>query len=198
MILAQKEIRAELAKKAIKFDPPIEEHQWGPASINLRLGTRFTTFREAPNVTFSISQGISGLQETALWNEEQFQLHDALGKKRTLVLEPKEFVLGVTHEHVWIPRHLIGMVEGRSSYARAGISIHQTAPWLQPGWDGQITLEIRNNGKYKISLCPLEDMPCQITFHKLTSTVPPKDAYGSKPTDAFQNQTSPMAKKKKA
>jgi dCTP deaminase len=93
---------------------------------------------------------------------------------------------------MWVPRHLIAMVEGRSTYARAGISMHQTAPWLQPGWNGQITLEIRNSGTFKIELTPWEDMPCQVTFFNLTSEVPEKDAYGSKATNAFQNQTSAL------
>jgi dCTP deaminase len=80
------------------------------------------------------------------------------------------------------------MVEGRSTYARAGLSMHQTAPWLQPGWHGQITLEIRNSGNNVIMLTPIIDQPCQVMFMCLTSEVPEKDAYGSRETDAFQNQ----------
>ncbi len=141
MILAQKEIRQEIAKKKIQFDPPIEDRQWAEASINLRLGLKFTTFKDAPGAIFSMTGGIGSIRDTALWNEETFEPTDRLGKKRTYTLEPGEFMLGMTHEHIWIPRHLIGMVEGRSTYARSGISVHQTAPWLQPGWDGHITLE---------------------------------------------------------
>lgn len=136
-------------------------------------------------------EGIGSLAETGLWDEVVLEI-DKMGKKPHFDLEPGEFVLALTHEHVWIPRHLIAMIEGRSTYARAGLSMHQTAPWIQPGWDGQITLEIRNSGNNRISLTPLDDMPCQLTFLQLTSKVPAKDAYGSRETDVYQNQRSAL------
>src|SRR5258708_2917214 len=97
-----------------------------------------------------------------------------------------------TYKNIWIPRYLIAMVEGRSSYARAGLSMHQTAPWLQPGWNGQITLEIRNSGPFLIELTPAEDMPCQVTFFQLTSELAETVAYGARPTDVFQGPASPL------
>ena len=70
--------------------------------------------------------------------------------------------------------------------------MHQTAPWIQRNWNGQITLEIRNSGPLEIELAPLEDMPCQLTFFQLTSELSEALAYGSRPTDIFQGQTSPI------
>lgn len=160
--------------------------------MDLRLGLKFTKFRPAPGVTFSMAQGISAVADSGLWDEEIFELKDKFGKRRKYVLEPDEFILAQTHEHVWMPRDLIAMVEGRTTYARVGLSMHQTAPWIQPGWDGQITLEMHNSGTYKIELTPLDDMPCQLTFFELTSEVPEKAAYGSRATDVFQSQTSAL------
>jgi len=196
MILSQREIRAEVEKGAIRFDPPLEEKQWGEASVDLRLGLKFTKFREAPGVTFSMARGIGAVADSGLWDEETFELTDSFGKRRKYLLEPNEFVLALTHEHVWIPRHLIAMIEGRSTYARVGLSMHQTAPWIQPGWDGQITLEIRNSGVNNIELTPIDEMPCQLTFFRLTSEIPERDAYGSRSTDIFQSQTSALPKRK--
>src|SRR5262249_43144926 len=51
---------------------------------------------------------------------------------------PGQFVLALTYESIKIPKHLIALVEGRSTYARLGLSMHQTAPWIQPGWSGPI------------------------------------------------------------
>lgn len=192
MILAQPEIREEVGKGTIRFDPPIEDRQWGEASIDLRLGYKFTKFRQAKNVIFSMADGISALSETGLYNEVELNHTDKMGKREQFILEPGEFVLALTHERIWIPRHLIGMVEGRSTYARAGLSMHQTAPWIQPGWNGQITLEIRNSGQNRIALTPLMDLPCQLTFLKLSSEVPEKQGYGSRSGDVFQNQTSAL------
>lgn len=196
MILSQPQIREAVDKGDIRFDPPLEERQWGEASIDLRLGLKFTKFTKSSGVTFSLAGGIGAIADSGLWVEETFEIKDKFGKRRTYVIDPDEFILALTYEHIWMPRNLIAMVEGRSTYARAGLSMHQTAPWIQPGWDGQITLEIRNSGVNKIELTPLLDMPCQLTFFRLTSEVPEKSAYGSRSTDVFQNQTSALPTKK--
>jgi deoxycytidine triphosphate deaminase len=76
--------------------------------------------------------------------------------------------------------------------------MHQTAPWLQPGWGGHITLEIRNSGPLRIELTPLDDMPCQVTFFELSSEVPEDAAYGSRASDAYQQQQSALPRKSKS
>jgi len=196
MILSQPQIRDAVKKSEIRFDPPLQERQWGEASVDLRLGLKFTKLIPAPNVTFSMAQGITAVADTGLWHEEVFPIKDGFGKRRTYILEPGEFILAQTYEHIYMPRNLIAMVEGRSTYARVGLSMHQTAPWIQPGWDGHITLEIRNSGQFKIELTPLDDMPCQLTFFQLTSELAENTAYGSRATDVFQNQTSALPKTK--
>ena len=196
MILAQPEIRAAVQKGEIRFDPPLEERQWGEASVDLRLGRKFTKLQGDDSVIFSMTKGIGPITGTGLYHEEVFELKDKFGKRRTYILDPGEFILALTHEHVWMPRNLVAMVEGRSTYARVGLSMHQTAPWIQPGWDGQITLEIRNGGPFRIELTPLEDMPCQLTFFQLTSELKEEEAYGSRETDMFQSQDSALPRKK--
>lgn len=196
MILAQPELREEVKSGAIRFDPPLEERQWGEASIDLRLGLQFTKLKPAPAATFSMARGIGVIADSGLWVQKKLREKDEFGKRETVVLEPNEFILALTHERVWVPKHLIGLVEGRSTYARVGLSMHQTAPWIQPGWNGQITLEIRNSGPLNIEPTPLADMPCQLTFFKLTSSLADEQAYGSRPTDVFQNQTAALPSSK--
>ena len=197
MILSKQEIRDAVARKEIRFDPPLEDRQWGEASVDLRLGLSFTKLKSEPSVTLSMARGIGAIAESGLWQEQTLKINNKFGKRETLVLDPDEFILALTHERVWIPRNLIGMVEGRSTYARVGLSMHQTAPWIQPGWNGHITLEIRNSGPLKIELTPIDDMPCQLTFFELTSELPVGEAYGSRPNDLFQNQKKALPKKKK-
>lgn len=196
MILSQPELRKEVAAGHIKFTPDLEENQWGEASIDLRLGTRFVKLKPLIGVKLSVSQGLPQL--TGFWDGIDLPLRDAMGKRVSYTLEPEEFVLALTHETVAVPRNLIARVEGRSTYARMGISMHQTAPWIQPGWSGQITLEIKNSGPIPIELTPLADRLCQITFFRLTTAVPESQAYGSRASDKYVGQTHPMVHSKKA
>jgi dCTP deaminase len=195
VILSQRELRKEVAAGRIKFDPTIEEKQWGEASIDLRLGTRFVKLKPLIGVKLSVAQGLPQLE--GFWEGIDLPIRDAMGKPTSYCLDPDEFVLALTHETVTVPPHLIARVEGRSTYARLGISMHQTAPWIQPGWGGQITLEIKNSGPIPIELTPLADRPCQITFFQLTSRLPASQAYGSRASDKYAGQTHPLVHGKK-
>jgi dCTP deaminase len=192
MILSQPEIREYVARGAIRFDPPLEERQWHEASVDLRLGFKFAKLSAPRGLKVSLAYGMSAIADAGLWREKILRHEDELGKKETYTIEQGEFILAQTYERLWVPRDLIATVEGRSSYARAGLSMHQTAPWLQPGWNGQITLEICNNGPLSIELTPVEDLPCQVTFFQLTSELAETLAYGARPTDTFQGQASPL------
>ena len=175
-------------KGEIKFSPALEEKQWGGASVDLRLGYRFTKLKKSDH-KIPLAKGLSQIAD--LWHEEIFPHEDAFGKRKCYCIEPEEFILAQTYEHIWIPRNLIARVEG----ARVGLSMHETAPWLQPGWDGKITLEIRNSGPLHIELMPLDDVPCQVTFMRLSGELSADQGYGSKPTDSFQHQISPLPSK---
>ena len=194
MILAQQELRKAVAAGKIIFDPPLEEEQWGEASIDLRLGSQFTKLKAMPGVKLSVAQGLSSL--SGFWDTEDLGEPDTFGKQRTFCLEPKEFVLAMTHESITVPTDLIALVEGRSTYARVGLSMHQTAPWIQPGWSGSIVLEIMNNGPLSVELAPIIDRPCQLTFFQLTSDLPGHLAYGGKAGDAYTDQTHPLKQDK--
>jgi len=196
MILAQAEIRKAVAKNEIRFDPQLEETQWHEASVDLRLGFKFTKLVAKRGLKVSLAHGMSAIADAGLWKEKLLKHEDEFGKPETYTVDPGEFILAQTYERIWVPRHLIGAVEGRSSYARAGLSMHLTAPWLQPGWNGLLTLEIFNSGPLKIELTPTVDRPCQLTFFQLTSEVPEDLAYGTRPTDTFQAQSSPIPREK--
>jgi dCTP deaminase len=60
------------------------------------------------------------------------------------LLAPGDFVLGCTVERVGLPAHLAARVEGKSSLGRLGLTVHVTAGFIDPGFSGQITLEIAN------------------------------------------------------
>jgi dCTP deaminase len=193
-ILTKDEIKREIDSGNIRFDPPLLERQWGDVCIDLRLGYKFTQLRRSSAV-ITLAEGIDGIAELGLWREKTFLHEDEFGKREGFTIEPNEFILAQILEHIYIPRNMIARAEGRSTYARAGLSMHETAPWLQPGWHGQITLEIKNSGPLKIQLMPRDDTPCQVTFMWLSKPVPEDHGYGSRPTDSFQNQSRPLPSK---
>jgi dCTP deaminase len=184
MILSQRDLRKLVKSKKITFTPELEEKQWGEASIDLRLGSQFTWYKkDVHGVTLSVARGLSTLGGLNLWETEELASYKLL---------PGNLVLALTHESVTVPKSLIARVEGRSTYARVGLSMHHTAPWIQPGWDGPIVLEISNHGSIPIELIPLEDRPCQISFFELKSALSAKQAYGSRESDKYQKQKHPL------
>jgi dCTP deaminase len=191
MILSQPDIRRAVAEGKIAFDPPLDEDQWGEASVDLRLGFRFTKLKELTDFKVSVAKGLQALADAGFWVTKDLRGADEFGPE-TCVLKPGDFVLAMTHERIKIPSNLIGLVEGRSTYARVGLSMHQTAPWIQPGWSGPIVLEIRNSGPLTIELTPLIDRPCQLTFLRLTKPLPKRLSYGSRATDVYQDQDHPL------
>lgn len=188
MILSQKDIRKQVKAGKIGFSPALEEKQWGEASIDLRLGRQFTQYRkDIEGITLSVAAGLGSLGDLNLWITEE---------RDYFLLAPGELVLALTHESITVPNNLIALVEGRSTYARVGLSMHQTAPWIQPGWSGPIVLEIANHGQIPIKLTPLIDRPCQLTFLELKSPVPKSLAYGSRQTDRYKDQKHPLKHRK--
>ena len=191
MILSQPNLRAAVETGQIGFDPPLEEGQWGEASVDLRLGFSFTRLAGSRSITISLSEGLGGLP-SGIWATKELNAKDVLGKPERFVLDPDEFILALTYESIRVPNNMIALVEGRSTYARVGLSMHQTAPWIQPGWSGPIVLEIMNNGPFRIELSPVIDRPCQLTFFELKTELPEHMRYGSRPSDRYQDQTHPL------
>lgn len=64
--------------------------------------------------------------------------------REELTLEPEQFLLAHTVEKVRIPPHLVGHLHGKSSLGRLGLLVHSTAGLIDPGFEGQITLELKN------------------------------------------------------
>jgi deoxycytidine triphosphate deaminase len=162
------------------------------------LGFSFTQWKKnLQGVKVSVAKGLSSLASVGLWETKELKELDSLGNRETFTLAPGAFVLAMTYELVTVPRNMIALVEGRSTYARVGLSMHQTAPWIQPGWEGPIVLEIMNSGPLTIELTPLIDRPCQLTFFRLSKPLPLGRTYGSRPTDVYKGQTHPLRHEQK-
>jgi len=198
MVISRPDLRKAVKAGRIIFTPALEEDQWGEASFDLRLGHSFTQWKKnLQGVKVSVAKGLASLASVGLWQTKELKELDSLGNRETFTLAPGEFVLAMTYESVTVPRNMIALVEGRSTYARVGLSMHQTAPWIQPGWSGPIVLEIMNSGPLTIELTPLIDRPCQLTFFQLSTPLPASMTYGSRLTDVYKDQTHPFRHEQK-
>jgi dCTP deaminase len=182
MILSDGDIRRRLTDGDLVVEPLEDpELQIQPASIDLRLGREFLEFQRTnipcihPNSQQEVGEYVD---ETYVEEGDDFILH------------PGDFVLGTTKERVEIPPDLIAHVEGRSSLGRLAIVVHATAGLADPGYEGQITLELSNLGTAPVALTP-EMRISQLTFTELKT--PAERPYGEERGSKYQGQKGPQA-----
>ncbi|WP_256392339.1 dCTP deaminase [Natronoarchaeum rubrum] len=184
MILSDADILRRLEDGDLVVEPLDDpDIQIQPASVDLRLGREFLEFQRTniPCIHPDSSQEVDEyVSETVVDEGGEFILH------------PGDFVLGTTKERVEIPNDLIAHVEGRSSLGRLAIVVHATAGLCDPGYKGQITLELSNLGAAPVALAP--DMRIsQLTFTELST--PAERPYGAERGSKYQDQSGPQASK---
>jgi dCTP deaminase len=183
LILSRPDILSYLEEGKLRFDPPISIDQVAQVSIDLHLGRKFTEFKDPPGYIHSITVDRSIFRSVDLWEHHE---------EETFLLQPGHFVLAQTLERVTIPADLVGLVEGRSSWARLGVTIHLTAPKIDPGFNATITLEMTNLGHVPVLLRGGIDQPAQLMLLRLSTPLPESELYGTSEGDTFQGQDSPI------
>lgn len=177
MILSDRTIREELEAGRIAIDP-FDPSAVQPSSVDLHVDAVFRVFHNARYPYIDVRQPMEDLtEEVKVEDGEAFILH------------PGEFVLGSTMERIRLPDDLVARLEGKSSLGRLGLLIHSTAGYVDPGWDGYLTLELSNVANLPITIYPAMKIG-QISFFRLTSAA---DApYGSDRTGSkYQGQRGP-------
>ena len=134
MILSDKTILRLLDETSLVIEPLTKE-QIQPASVDIRLGDTFSVVDDTPSGIISLDSEIS--YKTI--------------KTDTFLILPGQFVLATTMEYFELPDDLTAFVEGRSSLGRMGLFI-QNAGWVDPGFKGEITLELYNANRCAIEL----------------------------------------------
>ena len=134
MILSDITIKEMLADGGLVI-APLEEQQIQPASVDVRLGNTFSIVEDS-------SEGMISLDERINYRTITTDRY---------VLLPGQFVLATTMEYFELPDDLTAFVEGRSSLGRMGLFI-QNAGWVDPGFKGEITLELFNANRCAIEL----------------------------------------------
>ena len=186
-MLSRPDILEYLADGRLGFDPPIGPDRVAQVSIDLRLDRKFVWPRREPPKYLS-----AVYVDPALWGSDDLWER---AERDVYRLEPGQFVLAQTLERVRIPADLVGLVEGRSSFARVGVTVHVTAPKIDPGFDANITLEMANFGGLPVDLRAGIDAPAQLLLMRLSTPLQPEELYGTRPGDTFQNQAEPIPRR---
>jgi dCTP deaminase len=177
MILSDRTIKESIASGRIVIDP-FDESYVQPSSIDLRVDRFFRVFENHryPYIDPKESQeDLTVLVEVS--DDEPFILH------------PGEFVLGSTLERVRLGEDLVARLEGKSSLGRIGLLIHSTAGFVDPGFDGYLTLELSNVANLPIAIYPGMKIG-QISFYQLTTAA--DHPYGSESAGSkYQGQRGP-------
>jgi len=182
MILSDAAILRRLEAGELVIEPLDDSDlQIQPASVDLRLGREFLEFQRT---------NISCIHPDSEDEVDEYVEETHVDDGDDFVLHPGDFVLGTTRERVEIPPDLIAHVEGRSSLGRLAVVVHATAGLCDPGYRGQITLELSNLGTAPVALTPGMRVS-QLTFTELTG--PAERPYGSERGSKYQDQSGPQA-----
>ena len=139
-VLCDRDIRRELERGELRLEPQPKDAAIQPASVELHLGPAFKTYL-APlqrNIIIDPEDPADGVWEK--------YVADAI------TILPGQFMLGHTVERVSLSRNLAATVGGKSTLGRYGLEIHCTAGFIDPGFTGQVTLELHNKSPYPIYL----------------------------------------------
>jgi dCTP deaminase len=190
MVLSRPDILKRVQKGDLRFTPSVSPSAIKQCSIDLRLGRTFTVFKKEEKgyiATLRMQKAKQIFEEGDLWDQQEHDFY---------TLRSGELVLAQTLEVVHLPKDLMGLVEGRSSWARLGVGVHVTAPKIDPGFNQPITLELTNHSKVHLELQAGADQPCQLILLYLSKALKPEEMYGSLPGDSFADRATPVLTKK--
>lgn len=181
MLLSDKSIRESIKSGKILIKPFFEDCIQ-PSSIDIHLDNKFLLFNRSSHGVIDVRQ-----------KQDELMTPVEIKDNEPFILHPGEFVLGSTLESLKLPDDVAGRIEGKSSLGRLGLLIHSTAGYIDPGWEGNLTLELSNVSPLPITLYYKMKIG-QISFTQMSTPV--ERPYGSKGLGShYQGQKVPIASK---
>jgi len=179
MLMSDRDIRASIEAGQIGLEP-LDMALLQPSSFDVRIDRFFRLF---DNHKYAYIDPAEPQQELTRFIE--------VAPDEPFILHPGEFVLGSTYEFVKLPDNVAARLEGKSSLGRLGLVTHSTAGFVDPGFNGHVTLELSNMATLPIKLWPGMKIG-QLCFFQLSS--PSETPYGSaKYLNRYQGQRGPTA-----
>lgn len=179
MILSDRSIKEALNEGRIAIEP-LDESSIQPSSVDVRVDRWFRVFENHRYPLIDPKEPQDDL--TALVEAPD---------EGPFVLHPGEFVLGSTLEHIRLGEDLVARLEGKSSLGRLGLLVHATAGFVDPGFEGHLTLELSNVATLPIAIYPGMKIG-QLSFYRLTTAA--ERPYGTGEVGSkYQGQQGPTA-----
>ncbi len=177
--MSDRDIRASIEAGQIGLEP-LDMDLLQPSSFDVRIDRFFRLF---DNHKYAFIDPAEDQAELTRFIE--------CAPDEPFILHPGEFVLGSTYEFVSLPDNIAARLEGKSSLGRLGLVTHSTAGFVDPGFNGHVTLELSNMATLPIKLWPGMKIG-QLCFFQLSS--PSETPYGSeKYLNRYQGQRGPTA-----
>lgn len=169
MILTDFQIKAEIERGTLKISP-FDESLINPSSLDVRLGKKFSQVQPR---YINIQPTQPGTFITEEVGEDRF------------ILQPGDMVLSTLAEHIGLPSDISATLKGKSSLARLGIDNSSYGAWIDPGWEGDLVIEVANHGKHPIVLDSGMKIGQLIFYKHCPAQVP----YNEKSTSRYMNQS---------
>lgn len=182
MILSDRDIKKIIKQGKLIFRPSLTKAQIGPASIDLKLGPVFKIFNISKQHLLDTKKGLPG---------KDFIITKKIKAGQAFILHPNNFVLASTKEYIKVPDDIVLKMEGKSTLARMGILVH-TAGFVDPGFEGTLTLEISNQSNLPVALYSGMYI-CQIAVEYLSS--PAEAPYNKRKKSLYSKSIGPLAAK---
>lgn len=177
MILSDRDIKKTIKKGKLVFKPKLDADQIGPASIDLKLSPIFKVFHLEKQSLLDPKKGLP----------KDFMKTYKMKPGESFIIHPNNFILASTIEYIKVPDDISVRVEGKSSLARMGILVH-TAGFIDPGFEGTITLEMSNQSNIAVVLYPGMYI-CQIAIEQMTSAA--ETPYNKRKKSLYMKQKEP-------
>ena len=175
MVLSDRDIKKSIKEKGLVFNPKLTSDQIGPASIDLRLSDTFKVFHTEKHSLLDVKEGLP----------KDFLKKYKMGKNERFILHPGSFILASTIESIKVPDNIVVRVEGKSSLGRIGLLVH-TAGFIDPGFQGNLTLQLSNQSNVAIAIYPGMYI-CQIACEFLSS--PAEVPYNKRKKSLYMNSS---------
>lgn len=163
-MLSDTEIRKLIVEGGLKVDPELPDDSYQPVSIDLHLAEDYAQFLPSDNSTFNVIDPTRSI----MWEKSRPDVRKRIDGQ--LLLSSHNFILARTKERVTLDQRHAARVEGKSTLGRCGLAVHITAGFIDPGFDGHITLELFNFTRFPILLVAGMKI-CQLAIERVQGEI---------------------------